>query len=200
MSMCRTIHPPLTVSPSTRTPAATSPDRARRQPSTTRPGRPAKSRAVIDALGFKIVSGKLVPGDLLPTEAELARSLGLSRPSLREGLKALAQKGLLEGRTRRGTVVRERANWDLLDADVLRWLAAAPPDPAFFMDLLDVRMIVEPAAARLAASRASSSVDRNEATRSCGSCLMKPTVSESRIFGWVSGTITRVVVSRVAKS
>ncbi len=42
----------------------------------------------------------------------------------------------------------------MLDADVLRWLSVAPPDPAFFMDLLDVRMIIEPAAARLAASRA----------------------------------------------
>ena len=42
----------------------------------------------------------------------------------------------------------------MLDADVLRWLSVAPPDPAFFMDLLDIRMMIEPAAARLAAARA----------------------------------------------
>ena len=117
-------------------------------------GRRPKSQNVVDALGLKIVSGKLAPGELLPTEAELAHRLGISRPSLREGLKALALKGLIEGRTRRGTVVRDRLHWDVLDADVLRWLAAAPPDPAFFMDLLDVRVIFEPAAARIAAARA----------------------------------------------
>jgi DNA-binding FadR family transcriptional regulator len=118
-------------------------------------GRRPKSRDVIDALGVQIVSGRLAPGALLPTEAELSQRLGISRPSLREGLKALAQKGLIEGRTRRGTVVRDRLEWDVLDGDVLRWLAAAPPDPAFYMDLLDVRVIFEPAAARLAAARAS---------------------------------------------
>lgn len=114
-----------------------------------------KSAQVVDLLGFRIVSGELAPGALLPTEADLSAKLGISRPSLREGLRALAQKGLVEGRTRRGTMVNDRRRWNLLDADVLHWLSVAPPDHAFFMDLLDVRMIVEPAAASLAAARAS---------------------------------------------
>ena len=118
------------------------------------PARTLKSTQVVDALGFRIVSGELAPGALLPTEALLSTQLGISRPSLREGLRALAQKGLVEGRTRRGTTVNHRHQWNILDADVLRWLSEAPPDPAFFMDLLDVRMIIEPAAARLAAARA----------------------------------------------
>ena len=113
-----------------------------------------KSAHVIDDLGSRIVAGSLKPGDLLPTEAELAREMGISRPSLREGLRALGEKGLVEGRTRRGTVVTERAQWNLLDDDVLRWLSLAPPDPGFFMDLLDLRLVIEPAAARMAASRA----------------------------------------------
>jgi DNA-binding FadR family transcriptional regulator len=113
-----------------------------------------KSEDVIDALGMKIVSGELAPGALLPTETALAQSLGLSRPSLREALRALARKGLVDARTRRGTLVNDKLHWNVLDADVLRWIAAAPPDPAFFMDLLDLRVIFEPAAARLAASRA----------------------------------------------
>jgi GntR family transcriptional regulator, galactonate operon transcriptional repressor len=116
--------------------------------------RPLKSAHVVDTLGMRIVSGQLHSGDLLPTEAELSAQLGISRPSLREGLRALAQKGLVHGRTRRGTSVNDRREWNVLDSDVLRWLSVAPPDPAFFMDLLDVRMIVEPAAARLAALRA----------------------------------------------
>jgi DNA-binding FadR family transcriptional regulator len=121
----------------------------------TRTARLPKSAQVIDLLGFEIVAGERAPGELLPTEAELSARLGISRPSLREGLRALAQKGLVEGRTRRGTTVNGRHLWNVLDSDVLRWLAVAPPDPAFFMDLLDVRMIVEPNAARLAAARAS---------------------------------------------
>jgi len=126
----------------------------RRSPPPAAAARPLKSAHVVDTLGLRIISGQLHSGDLLPTEAELSAQLGISRPSLREGLRALAQKGLVNGRTRRGTSVNDRREWNVLDPDVLRWLSVAPPDPAFFMDLLDVRMIVEPAAARLAAMRA----------------------------------------------
>src|ERR1700693_1326597 len=118
------------------------------------PPRRIKSQNVVDTLGLKIVSGELESGALLPTEAELSLRMGLSRPSLREGLRALALKGLVEARTRRGTKVHDKAHWNVLDADVLRWIAASPPDPAFFMDLLDARNIFEPAAARRAAARA----------------------------------------------
>jgi DNA-binding FadR family transcriptional regulator len=114
-----------------------------------------KSASVVDLLGQKIVSGKLLPGEILPTEAQLSHRLGISRPSLREGLRALAIKGLVEARTRRGTVVNDKRDWNVLDPDVLRWYVAAAPDPAFLIDLLDVRAIFEPAAARLAAARAS---------------------------------------------
>jgi len=155
MSLCRTNYPACVVPFSARNHRLTTPRASRPRSAATAAQRRPKSRDVVDVLGVKIVSGKLAPGDLLPTEAQLSRRLGISRPSLREGLKALAQKGLIEGRTRRGTVVCDRWHWDVLDADVLRWLAAAPPDPAFFMDLLDVRVIFEPAAARMAAARAS---------------------------------------------
>ncbi len=117
--------------------------------------RRAKSQSALDRIGLDIVSGVRLPGARLPSEADLARALGISRPSLREALRALAAKGLVDARTRRGTVVRDKTNWNVLDADVLRWYAAAPPDPAFLIDLLDTRVIFEPAAARLAASRAS---------------------------------------------
>src|SRR6266567_5924619 len=86
------------------------------------PERRMKSQSVVDTLGLKIVSGELESGALLPTEAELSLRMGLSRPSLREGLRALAQKGLVEARTRRGTKVHDKAHWNVLDADVLRWI------------------------------------------------------------------------------
>ena len=140
----------MSAPPLSRTQAGTRPRRATRPPAPRR-----KSESVVDALGQKIVSGKLVPGEILPTEAELSRRHGISRPSLREGLRALAQKGLVEARTRRGTAIKDKQHWNVLDPDVLRWYAAAPPDPGFLLDLLDVRTIFEPAAARLAAARAS---------------------------------------------
>jgi DNA-binding FadR family transcriptional regulator len=113
-----------------------------------------KGERVLDRLGLAIVAGRYAAGDKLPTEDELARKLGVSRPSLREGLKALARKGLIESRTRRGTIALGRERWDVLDADVLRWTASSPPDHAFLLSLIELRSIMEPAAARLAASRA----------------------------------------------
>jgi DNA-binding FadR family transcriptional regulator len=113
-----------------------------------------KADRVLDRLGQAIVAGRYAAGDRLPTEDELARKLGVSRPSLREGLKALARKGLVEARTRRGTIALGRERWDALDADVLRWTASSPPDHAFLLSLIELRSIMEPAAARLAASRA----------------------------------------------
>ena len=113
-----------------------------------------KAERVLDRLGQAIVGGRYAAGDRLPTEDELARKFGVSRPSLREGLKALARKGLVESRTRRGTIALGSEHWDRLDADVLRWTAASPPDHAFLLSLIELRSIMEPAAARLAASRA----------------------------------------------
>ena len=121
-----------------------------------RPASDGRSRFASPPLGARIVAGELAPGTLLPTEAELAARSKISRASLRQGLHALELKGLLERRTRRGTVVTARSRWNVLDQDVLRWIAIAPPDPMFFSELLDVRGIFEPAAARLAASRAGS--------------------------------------------
>lgn len=113
-----------------------------------------KPERVLDRLGLAIVAGRYAAGAKLPTEDDLARKLGVSRPSLREGLKALARKGLIESRTRRGTIALGRERWDVLDSDVLRWTAASPPDHAFLLSLIELRAIMEPAAARLAASRA----------------------------------------------
>jgi GntR family transcriptional regulator, galactonate operon transcriptional repressor len=131
----------------------------RRPRPTPRAAAPKRERpkwyVVCDVVGRDIVTGKLLPGALLPIEADLARELEVSRPSLREGLRALAAKGLVETRTRRGTIVRAKACWDILDPDVLAWMADAPPDQEFLMALLELRTSIEPAAARLAAQRAS---------------------------------------------
>ena len=126
-----------------------------------------KADQVLDRLGREIVAGRYAAGDKLPTEDELARKLRVSRPSLREGLKALARKGLIESRTRRGTIALGRERWDVLDHDVLRWTAQAPPDQEFLIGLIEARSIFEPAAARLAASRATPAPTATSAASAC---------------------------------
>jgi DNA-binding FadR family transcriptional regulator len=77
-------------------------------------------------LGSRIVSGKLAPGDVLPTEAALSESLDVSRTALREAIKILSAKGLIESRPKTGTRVKPRTSWNLLDPDVLSWHSPIP--------------------------------------------------------------------------
>ncbi len=110
---------------------------------------------VIDAVGSQIVGGLYGPGDVLPTEAELAEEHGVSRTLLREAMRVLAAKGLVEIRQKVGTRVRQPEQWNVFDADILRWHSERGPSVAILRDLVEIRQILEPAAARLAAGRAS---------------------------------------------
>lgn len=106
----------------------------------------------VDTLARRILGGELAEGNILDIPA-LEAELDVSRPALREALKVLAAKGLVDARQKRGTFVRPRADWNLLDGDVLRWQFAGRTDESFLDHLDEVRSIVEPAAARLAALR-----------------------------------------------
>ena len=110
----------------------------------------------VEVLGSRILCGDLKPGEILPNEAELGRELGASRTVVLESVKSLAAKGLLEPRTRTGTRVLEPIHWNLLDLDVLGWRYAAMPRGQFFRELFEIRRMIEPAAAALAAERATS--------------------------------------------
>ena len=107
----------------------------------------------VEALGRRIAGGLVAPGSALPTEQEIADEFGVSRSVVREALKVLAAKGLVSARPMAGTRVRPRAEWHLLDPDVLSWLTQTDAAAGLHADLLGVRRIVEPAAARLAAER-----------------------------------------------
>lgn len=109
---------------------------------------------VVELLGRRIVSGEFPCGAQLPNEADLAAQLNVSRGGVREAVKALAAKGLVEARPRLGTRVLPREQWNLMDRDVLDWHGGTA-DRAFVGDLLELRLIVEPGAAALAAERAS---------------------------------------------
>lgn len=117
------------------------------------PGR-ARHAQVVHELGARIVRGGLAPGDAVPTEDELVSEFGVGRSALREGVKVLAGKGLLESRTSAGTRVRPRESWNLLDPDVLTWRFAEDAGPADIRALAGLRVALEPGAARLAAESA----------------------------------------------
>ncbi len=110
---------------------------------------------VIQAIGRMIVSGEIKPGELLPREEVLAQRMAVSRTALREGLKVLGSKGLIETRQKTGTRVREPRHWNQLDGDILAWRCASMPTEDFVEKLVEMREIIEPAAAAAAARRRS---------------------------------------------
>lgn len=103
---------------------------------------------------MQIVEGKLAPGDALPSEEVWSASLGVSRTAFREAIKVLAAKGLIESRPKTGTRVRARECWNFLDPDVLAWRLVAAPAESYVREVFELRRMVEPFAASLAAVRA----------------------------------------------
>lgn len=106
-------------------------------------------------LGVAILAGRHAPGDVLPGEIDFSEQLGVSRTAYREAIRILSAKGLVESRPKTGTRVSARGRWNLLDPDILAWTFEGGPSEAFIRDLFELRMIVEPAAAALAAARRS---------------------------------------------
>ena len=104
-------------------------------------------------LGILIVSGRYKPGDVLDGEIEASDRLNVSRSAYREGVRILAAKGLVEVRPKSGTRVSPRDKWHLLDPDVLSWIFKFEPEDHLLESLFELRKIVEPAAAALAATR-----------------------------------------------
>jgi DNA-binding FadR family transcriptional regulator len=109
--------------------------------------------AIAHKLGLAIVSGEYAPGDTLSGEIAFSEALDVSRSAYREAVQVLTAKGLVESRPKAGTRVLPRSRWNLLDPDVVAWAFAGDPDVQFIRSLFELRAIVEPAAARLAAER-----------------------------------------------
>jgi DNA-binding FadR family transcriptional regulator len=106
---------------------------------------------VVEALGQLIVGGGFGAEGQLPSEEELCQRFEVSRTAIREAIKVLGAKGLVEARPRAGTRVRDFAQWSLFDGDVLRWLGEHGHADAMRPHLTVMREIIEPAAAALAA-------------------------------------------------
>ena len=108
---------------------------------------------VVRELGLGIVAGRHPEGSILPGDAELMERFAVSRTVLREALKTLAGKGLIQAKARIGTRVRPRTEWNLFDPDVLIWHARNGFDDEFLSYLGEMRMALEPEAAALASAR-----------------------------------------------
>jgi DNA-binding FadR family transcriptional regulator len=106
----------------------------------------------LDKVGLQLVEGTIAPGSVLDPDS-LQRELGVSRTVVREVLRVLGTKGLIAALPRRGTTVQPRSQWGLLDPDILRWQFESNQGGAFLDDLMELRDLIEPRGARLAAQR-----------------------------------------------
>jgi GntR family transcriptional regulator, galactonate operon transcriptional repressor len=114
------------------------------------------TKIAVDTLGRRITNDLYRPDQVMPTEPELAQSLGVSRATIRDAIKVLSGKGLVRTARRYGTRVRPVEEWNLLDADVVSWHEHSHPRlVSMFAETTELRIILEPAAAELAAERAS---------------------------------------------
>lgn len=109
----------------------------------------------LDHLGRAIVAGRYPPGTAVPPEPVLGEELGVSRTVVREAVKSLVAKGLVSTGPKVGTRVLPPQQWNWFDPDVIVWQSQAGLTREFLQDLQELRRVVEPAAVRMAAQRAS---------------------------------------------
>jgi GntR family galactonate operon transcriptional repressor len=110
--------------------------------------------SIREQLARLIVDGTLKQDEVLPNELALAKGFGVSRTMVRDVLRSLEEKGLIERKTNVGTRIRSIRSWNLLDKEVLEWSGAILTQGRFLLSLMELRLIVEPQAASLAAIRA----------------------------------------------
>jgi DNA-binding FadR family transcriptional regulator len=108
----------------------------------------------VDFLGQAIIDGRYHAGQSLPPEPSLCEELGVSRTVIREAVKSLIAKGLITTGPKVGTRVLPESEWNWFDPDVVSWQSKTGFTPEFLRDLQELRRVVEPAAVRLAAERA----------------------------------------------
>lgn len=116
-----------------------------------------------------IVSERFPVGTALPIEQKLCEELGVSRTIVREAVKTLAAKGMVEVAPKLGSRVLPENLWNLFDPQVLGWRLNFREAGVIAEDLTELRLLFEPAAARFAATRAGYSEKR--AIRHAYACM-----------------------------
>ncbi|QQE77587.1 FadR/GntR family transcriptional regulator [Alicyclobacillus sp. SO9] len=119
------------------------------------------SGQLVQELGREIISGELESGQVLPSVEALSEMKGVSRTVTREALKGLSTLGLIASQPKVGTVVRDRSDWQWWNTDVLRWSIDTSLNQRFLLQVVEIRLVIEPAAVAMAAKNATDE-DRNE--------------------------------------
>lgn len=114
----------------------------------------ASHTTVLDDLGRRIAGGDLPPGTVL-TLAGLENRYAVSRTVIREAVRVLEAKSMVESKRRVGVTVTPMGRWSALDPVLITWRLESPARAQQLVALTELRLAVEPAAARLAALRAS---------------------------------------------
>ncbi|WP_460755680.1 FadR/GntR family transcriptional regulator [Marinomonas epiphytica] len=109
---------------------------------------------VARSIARRILSGELAQGSIVPNEMALCDQFGVSRTALREAIKLLTSKGLLESRPKIGTKVVPRPYWNFLDPQLIEWMEGLSDLEEFCSQFLGLRRAVEPEACALAAVNA----------------------------------------------
>ena len=110
---------------------------------------------IANEIGLRIVRGDYQPGTILPNEAAWAVNFKVSRSAVREAVKMLMAKNLLSSRPKIGSRVEPQERWNLFDRDILNWYSQGPDRRGFLRALQQLRYIIEPEAAALAAEHRS---------------------------------------------
>lgn len=113
-----------------------------------------KTLQLTRTLGREIAQGRYAPSTALPSETELSEQFETSRNVIREAVRVLSEKRLIDAQCHRGLFVMPREQWNYLDADVLDWVLEKGANPSLIRSLIEVRNLIEPNISRWAAVRA----------------------------------------------
>src|SRR5439155_15410669 len=110
---------------------------------------------VVPHICREIVSGSLPPCSMVPSEPELLASYGVSKTVVRETVQALAALGLVRVQHGKRSVVLPQSEWNILSLPVQEAYRAENLARPLVQELYDVRLVLEPQAARWTAERRS---------------------------------------------
>ncbi|TFC99054.1 FadR family transcriptional regulator [Cryobacterium sandaracinum] len=105
---------------------------------------------VVNSLGQQIVDGGYLTGDILNLDV-ISEEFAVSRSVLREALRVLQSLGMVEPRQRVGTQVLPRTSWDLMHPQIIYWRGRGTDYLTQMREMLELRLGIEPVAARLSA-------------------------------------------------
>ena len=113
------------------------------------------AQSIVDDLGRRIVRGELHADGPALIERDIVAEFRASRNIVREAVKTLAAKNLVRSERRVGTIVQPPQRWNLLDPQIIEWMLSEESTHETLLSALsELRLIVEPEPAALAADRA----------------------------------------------